>query len=126
MNDVTDQELRSRFDELRAVDVGDAPDFRELLDRANRTAAGNDRHEPRRLPRVAVPIALAAAIVLAVGVARVARRRAPIPAPLSTWASPTASLLRTPGVGLFAPPGILTSVLDPAIHTSVLSKGTKR
>lgn len=126
MNESADDELRAQFGELRTADMGDAPAFRELFGRADRAAAGTDRNERRRLSRLAIPIALAAAIVLTVGIARVARRRAFIQAPLSTWTSPTASLLRAPGAGLLAPPGILASVLDPAVRASIPSKGTKQ
>jgi hypothetical protein len=126
MNDLTDRELRARFKQLRAAELGDAPEFRELLGRANPATAGTDRNGRRLLSRVAIPVTLVAALVLAVGIARVERRRVAIQTPLSTWTSPTATLLRTPGIGLSAPRGILTSVLDRATSNSVLLKGTNR
>jgi len=126
MNELTDSELRSRYDALRTADAANAPGFRELLDRATRAAAATDRSARRRLPRLAVPIALAATIALAVGIARMARRRASIQTPLSTWTSPTARLLRTSGIGLAASPGVLTSVLDRATSPHVPLNGTRQ
>ena len=127
MNELTEQELRSRFTLLRAADAGSAPDFSELLERANDTPADTDRHARLWLTRFAIPVALAAALVLAAGIARVtARRGAVVQQSLSTWTSPTASLLHTSDFGLSGSRGILTSVLDPAVSTSVFTKGTRR
>ncbi len=122
MNDSSDHELRSKFERLREAETADAPDFRSLLDRADRAAPGNGRVERRRLTRFAIPIAIAAAVVVAAGVASVARRRTAIQVPLSSWTSPTAGLLRTPGLGLLGPTNILSSRLSP----SLLSNGTRR
>jgi hypothetical protein len=124
MKDSMDHDLRPRFKQLRTADAAGTPDFRELLDGARRATPATDRNARRWLSRIALPLALAAAVVAAAGIARVARSRASAPPPLSMWTSPTASLLRTPGLGPLAPPHILSSVLDQAVATSVLSKGT--
>jgi hypothetical protein len=126
MNEPMEPELRSRFAQLRAADAGNAPDFREMCERANDTTAQAE-HARRRLTRFAIPVALAAGLVIAAGIARVAARRdAVVQQSLSTWTSPTASLLRTSDFGLSGSRGILTSVLDPAVSTSVFTKGTRR
>jgi hypothetical protein len=78
-------------------------------------------------------IAAAAGIVLTVGIAiRETRQQGVGPydrsaqsfggddtVSISTWRSPTASLLRTSGSGLLAPPRILSSVLDGASRAAV-------
>ena len=118
MNDSPDHELRSQFKKLCEAETADAPDFRNLLDRADRTAPGNGRVERRRLSRFALPIAFAAVVIVAAGVASVAsvaRRRTAVQVPLSSWISPTAGLLRTPGVGLLGPANILSSRLSPSL-----------
>ncbi len=121
MNDSSDRELRSKFERLRETETAGAPDFRNLLDRADRTAP-DGRAGRRRLSRFAIPIAVAAAVVVAAGVASVARRRTAVQVPLSSWTSPTAGLLRTPGLGLLGPANILSSRLSP----SLFSNGTRR
>jgi hypothetical protein len=69
-----------------------------------------------------VRLSLAAAIVLAAGLAVRGRRdRARIP-PLSTWRSPTAVFLNTPGIELLQSPDVLTSVLDRVASTAVQPK----
>jgi hypothetical protein len=119
-----DDELRSRFAELRDADARHAPAYRAVLERTDRRVPGVDRNGRRRTLRLA--LAAAAAIVLAVGVARVSRRRAFVAPPLSTWTSPTASLLRTPGAELLASPTLLSSVLDPVTTRPTLRAGTHR
>ncbi len=121
MNGLPDHDLRRHFGELCAADAARAPDFRELLDRENRAHASMHRDERSRLARLAIPIALAAAVAVAVGIAGVARRRAVLQAPLSTWTSPTAGLLRTSGLGVLGPTNNLSSTLS----SSLLSKGTR-
>src|SRR6185437_12600563 len=106
-----DERIRSRFGELRDADERGAPAFHAVLER--RPASRAPRAVRRLRFRLALPIAVAAAIVLAIGGARSARRRDFRPQPLSTWRSPTASLLRTPGLELVASSTLVSSMLDP-------------
>jgi hypothetical protein len=119
MTPTADDELRSRFSKLRESDSDRAPSYRAVLDRASHKSRGGVRVARRPLLRLALTLAAAAAIVLAVGVARVSLRRDFVPPPLSTWTSPTASLLRTPGSDLLTSPTLLSS-------TSTLRAGTYR
>jgi hypothetical protein len=128
-----DDELQSRFDQLRAGDRARRPEFRALLDRAE---SGARSPRPTR-PAVLWTVAAAAAIVLAVGIAiqRGGRDSARIPPDASAsaapaafagprhWTSPTATLLRTPGREVLAPPSILSSVLDGITRMPVQPKG---
>lgn len=110
MTDPSDREWRARFDMLRVTDERDAPEFRSILDRA--AAAVPERARPRARWPLGAALAIAAALLLAVGVARVSRKRAFVASPLSAWRSPTASLLHTTGSGLLASSALLPSVLD--------------
>jgi hypothetical protein len=110
MTGLPDHELRARFDELRAADEQSAPGFGAVLARAR--FAAPDRTQRRRRWRLGAALSIAAAIVLAVGISRTARRRNFVAQPLSTWRSPTASLLRTPGSELLASPSLVPSALD--------------
>lgn len=112
MKEINDDELRARFAQLRSADELGAPDFQCVLERAKNRPLRAGRFAWRR--PLAVSAALAATILLAVGVARVARRSGFVAPPLSTWVSPTASLLRTPGSELLNSPSLTSSVLDPA------------
>lgn len=123
MNDSAERDLRSRFAELRDAVAGDVPDFRTLLGRANRRPADIALGGYRWPPRVVIPIALAAAGVLAIGVVRITRRRALMETPLSTWTSPTAGLLHTSDIGVSPESGILTSILDPAVSPPGIRQG---
>jgi hypothetical protein len=127
MNFSSDDELRVRFEALRSDDSDGAPDFREMLERA-RTLDAQRRRGVRPLWIVA-----AAGIVMAVGIAlqqtrnRSAGRRADATdssgggntLSISTWKSPTASLLRTSGSEALAPPKVLSSILDGASRDAV-------
>lgn len=121
MTGLSDRELRARFDALRAADEHGAPGFGALLARAAPAAT-----EGRRLPsrwRLRTALSIAAALLLAVGLVRWSRRRDFVPQPLSTWTSPTASLLHTPGPDLLASSGLLPSVLDQLTSTPSQRKG---
>lgn len=122
-----DDELRARFGELRAFDSQFRPEFDAIVARGERRAA---TARPRRAT-VPIWIAAAAGIVVVVGAAVVAWRavkfgeaRGPEAAEsISTWRSPTAWLLRTPGRELYAPPPILSSIIDGAARAPVQRKG---
>lgn len=104
-----DRELQLRFEALRGADARRVPAFGPMRERAERAAQGSSRPR-RRWPVLA--LALAAAMLLAVGLVREARRRAFVAQPLSTWTSPTAGLLRTPGSAWLASSALPPSPLD--------------
>ena len=127
MNLPDDDDLRARFHALRRDDEAQAPDFRTVL---NRVVV------PRSLPlRRSVPVlwvAAAAGVMVAVGITllevhdranrladSVALSAATNSASVSTWRSPTASLLRTSGGELLAAPRVLSSILDGATNAAV-------
>lgn len=122
MTHLSDEELRARFDALAAHDRREAPPFAELADRAARAAVEGMR--PRRSWRLGLTLALAAAVVLSVGIVRVARRLSFVPTPLATWTSPTASLLATPGSALLASPVLMSSPLDHLTTTLAQREGS--
>lgn len=114
MNEMHDDELRSRFAELRAADEAGAPDFRGVLDRAAQRTPGISRTGWRSPSRITISLAVAAAVVFAIGLTIQSRqRRAFVPVNLSIWTSPTASLLRTPGSELITSPILVPSMVDP-------------
>ena len=111
MIDMHDDELRARFAGLRASDELSAPEFVDVLDRARHSA--HSRVSARRwLSPLAISIAAAAVVIAAVGIARASRRAAFVAPPLSTWTSPTAGLLRTPGTGQRQPATLISSLVD--------------
>jgi hypothetical protein len=110
MTDSADHEWRARFEALRAADERDAPDFRAVVDRPAPAGVAHAAAPPRWRLRVALSIA--AALLLSVGLVSVVRRRAFVAEPLSTWRSPTASLLRTTGSDLLRSSALMPSTLD--------------
>jgi hypothetical protein len=118
-----DDDLRVRFAELRNDDRATAPGFRGMWD------AAQDETGVVATRRPALWMAAAAAIlVIAAGVAvrwtRVEQADSlPAGESISTWASPTASLLRMSGVTVLDQPSILASVLDGATNPAIRRKG---
>jgi len=84
MND--DRRLRELFSELSARDAREAPEFASLL----RAQTGGSRRRPRRLA-ISVSLGTVAAVATAVVLLRPSTR--PAAPPISSWTSPTASLL---------------------------------
>ena len=120
-----DDELRARFDALRAHDFEDHPDFTDLLRRP--TLSGSRvvvRHTPwgMRDERWGIGLrrfAAAAALVVIAAEFWVVKMRHPEKslsatntATIVSWQSPTAALLQTPARHVLAPPALLSSVLD--------------
>jgi hypothetical protein len=121
-----DDELQSAFEQLRDDDRArtPAPEFRAVWTYAE------SRARAIRRPRTMTPlwIAAAAGVVLALGLAFRGSRQPDATldtggATLSTWTSPTASLLNISGRALLAPPPILSSILDGAAPAPVPRKG---
>ncbi len=122
MSEMNDDELRAGFAELRANDEQSAPEFQALLDRASRSTRPDVRGG-RWLSPLAISIAAAAVVIVAVGIARASRRAAFVAPPLSTWTSPTASLLRTPAIDHTRKADLLSSMIDIATSTTVPRTG---
>src|SRR5687768_8201651 len=115
-----EHDIRAHFSRLRDDDRADAPSFRALIDRARAHAGTSPRARVPALPWIAA----AAGIVLLVGVSLTKSGDRELSRPvvdatptgpgsppsISDWTSPTASLLRTSGRDLLAPPPIRSSV----------------
>jgi hypothetical protein len=121
VNDLNDDEIRARFAELRAADETGAPDFADLLNRGSHRRARVSTTGTRWTSPLALSLAAAAVIVAAVGVARVSasRRAGFVAPPLSAWTSPTAALLRTPGIKRTRPATLMSSLVDIAASTAI-------
>lgn len=122
-----DSEIRARFETLRETEKGGAPEFRALIARAEQAGTGLEYRPAggRRRPAAwfALSLATAATIAVVAGLSvrgRLDRARLPS---LSTWRSPTAVFLRTPGAELLQSPDVYTSVLDRVTLTAVQPKG---
>ena len=103
-----DDELRERFAELRDADRESMPEFPVL--RATVTS-----HFTRMRKPVWTWGAAAAALVVAAGAGLTWNNRRAVAEPamtISTWHSPTATLLRTSMPDAFGQPSTLGSVLD--------------
>jgi len=122
----TDEELlRAHFERLRAHDLAHTPAFRAVVQDAR---ARSTTVHPR--PAWLASLAAAALVVLSLGIAIYQRRvEAPIAnrgtptVTITTWKSPTDGLLRISGQELFAPPSVLSSVLDGATRSALPRKG---
>lgn len=124
MRQIGDEDLRARFGELRDDDRAHAPEFGALWKRAELRAQTMAR--PRTLR--AAWILAAAGIVMTAGILFQRSREVPARgttsgATISSWRSPTAGLLRTPGIELLAPPAIFSSILDGAAGATVQPQG---
>ena len=124
MKELSDDEIRSRFEALRRADRQSAPQFETLLAPAvqqpERTAPARVRWQPS----VLLSLAAAAAILLTVDAAhRASQLRELAAPPLADWTSPTASLLRMSGADLLASPTLIPSVLDGLTLTMDQRKG---
>jgi hypothetical protein len=111
-----DDELRARFAELRELDEAGAPEFqamRQVADGTRETTASRARRSLVEWTAAAAGIMLATGA--AVSVARRHESQTVVPASvasISTWRSPTASLLRTSSISVLERPSIIASVLD--------------
>jgi hypothetical protein len=115
VRDDQDEDLRQRFQELKARDRTRAPAFDAVLQSARASGARQRRYQPlRAAAAVLIVIAGAAAAVLLL------HQGSPKPelVAIGSWRSPTGSLLQMPGAALLdSVPGITTSVIqlgDPA------------
>ncbi len=121
MNGLSDDELRARFKALRSADEPHTPAFEQIRNRPVRAAPAAPR--ARFAWRLGVALSVAAALLLSAGVTRAYRRYTFVAPPLSTWTSPTASLLHTPGTELLRSPKFAPSPLDHLITSLALREG---
>jgi hypothetical protein len=115
---LADDELRERFRDLRHVDDARTPEF-PVVDRARARRATAPLH---RSPVVW----LAAAAAVVVGLIATQRLRATNEAAaqsITTWQSPTSSLVPASGRAVFSPSPLLSSVLDGATSSALWRKG---
>jgi len=125
MKPPSDEELTVRFEELRDDDHAGAPDFRAVLNRAQSRERGRLRATPWAWAAVAASVVFAAGIALHQARNREAALRAssmldaPGGSSISTWRSPTASLLRVSGSEVLGAPKIRSSILDGATRGAV-------
>jgi hypothetical protein len=114
-----DDELRARFRELRRGDGAGAPEFSAVVDRGSGVPA---KPSPYRSPVVW----LAAAAAVVVGLVVTQRFRATNEAAaqsITTWQSPTTSLVPASGRAVLSPAPLLSSVLDAATSSALWRKG---
>jgi hypothetical protein len=112
-----DDELRARFGDLRHLDDASAPEFSAVVDRAGRRKA-----RAYRMPVVW----LAAAAAVVVGLVATQRFRATNEAAaqsITTWQSPTSSLVPASGRAVLSPSPLLSSILDGATSSALWRKG---
>jgi hypothetical protein len=117
MSGSPDDELRAKFAALRSIDALHAPDFEAIRNRPMRSAQAAP--SVRRSWRLGVALSVAAALLLSIGGTRAYRRYTFVAPPLSTWTSPTGSLLRTPGSELLRAPNLVSSL---AMLTNTLAQ----
>ncbi len=114
-----DDELRARFRELRRADGARAPEFPAVVDRAE-----DERTTP--VPYRSPVVWLAAAAAVVVGLVATQRLRATSDAAaqsITTWQSPTSSLVPASGRAVLSPSPLLSSVLDGATSSALWRKG---
>ena len=114
MTDIRDEDLRARFSALRKEDGRVEPEFRAMWNRVGESALIERSGVRSSVRWVAVAAAVLIAAALLVGKARDPRReQAAVAAQtITTWQSPTASLLQPTARDLLAPPPLLSSVFD--------------
>jgi len=125
MNDMSDDELRTRFSALRNQDRRHEPQFSELWNRAEPAAPAAARPYAPTFRWIAAAAGIALAAALVVSKSRESRNHqlivTTVPS-ISDWQSPTAGLLQAPSRDLLAPPSLLSSVFDGVTQTAVQSK----
>jgi hypothetical protein len=115
VTDINDDELRARFGALRNQDSRVVPEFRGMLNRAERSTLVDHRGARSNIRRIAVAAGILIVAALLVGKARDFRREQQMGAvarTITSWQSPTAALLQPPARDLLAPPPLLSSVFD--------------
>jgi hypothetical protein len=115
VTDINDDELRARFGALRNQDSRVVPEFRGMLNPAERSTLVDHRGTRSNIRRIAVAAGILIVAALLVGKARDFRREQQMGAvaqTITSWQSPTAALLQPPARDLLAPPPLLSSVFD--------------
>jgi hypothetical protein len=121
---MTDHDLKKAFDALRQSERDSAPSFDAVWRRAKATAEPEQR-ESRSVVRwvpLAASVIIGALLLFALEREKTPRliRDARVPA-ISTWQSPTASLLRSPTQFLTTSTSVMSSVLD-GVATAIPTK----
>lgn len=114
-----DDDLRARFHALRRNDGARAPEFPPVVHLKSSVRAEPAVHRSNRLW-------LAAAAILVVGLIATRRFLATNDATaqsITTWQSPTNSLVPANGRAVLSPPPLLSSVLDGATTSALWRKG---
>lgn len=115
MNEINDDELRSRFEALRKKDGRSEPQFHEMLDRARGSAQTELPRFGASMRWAAIAAGTLIAAVLLAGKARELGREQQVTAEamaITSWQSPTAGLLQPLAPDILAPPPLLSSVFD--------------
>lgn len=124
MKQIGDEDLRTRFAELRDDDRAHAPEFGGLWKRAELRAQATARPRTLRVPWILAAAGIVVTVSVLIQQSRDERTQAGISgATISSWRSPTAGLLRTSAHQLLAPPAILSSTLDGVIGSPLPRKG---
>jgi len=125
MDDMSDDELHTRFSVLRDQDRRREPQFGEVWNRAEVRARAARPASAPTLRWIAAAACIVVTTALVVSKTRNRRNEEPIvttiPA-ISGWQSPTAGLLQAPSRELLAPPPLLSSVFDGVTQTALQSK----
>lgn len=113
-----DHELRARFGELRDADGAHTPDIKGLV-----TRTPIDRRATIARRSGAMVLAAAAVFLISVVVARRPHAVDGSSVSITSWKSPTTSLIPTAGLSVLAPDPLLSSVLDGATASTLWHKG---
>jgi hypothetical protein len=114
-----DDDLRARFRALRRNDDARAPEFPPVVHLGSSVRAERARHRSNG-------VWLAAAAALVVGLVATRQFLATNDATaqsITTWQSPTNSLVPASGRAVLSPPPLLSSVLDGATTSALWRKG---
>jgi hypothetical protein len=114
-----DDELRARFGDLRRADATRAPEFPSAAHLASLVPAKTAVHRSNGVWFAAAT----AAVVALIATQRFLATNDATAQSLTTWQSPTNSLVPASGRAVLSPPPLLSSVLDGATTSALWRKG---